>query len=322
MNAMKRPLPTLRSLEMFEAAARHGSFTRAAEELAITQSALSRQIALLEAYLGLPLFERIRRRVVLTEIGAAYADKVRVALARIQSVTMDVLTAGTIGDVLHVASLSTFAAQWLAPRLVSFADANPDIALNVTTYQHLSFDLAGGEPDIVIHYGEPSWPGAVVEPLMPETIVVVCSPRLLQRVTLASVDDLRRAPLIQQSTHMEAWADWLAAAGGPGIDALKGPRFEHYAMIVEGAVSGLGVAAVPSFLIDQHLAAGTLVMPFSTAVRSRHSYCTAVPEARRNLPKIRKFRAWLKREVKRAGYGRAGRRAKGAAPAPWTARPR
>lgn len=298
---MKRVLPSHRSLEMFEAAARHLSFTRAAEDLAVTQSALSRQIALLEVHLGVRLFERIRKRVVLTAAGAHYAEKVRQALDRLRSVTMDMLTAGAGGEVLHVASLSTFAALWLAPRLVSFTRAHPDIVPKVTTYHHQSYPVIDPEADAVIYHGEPSWPGCVVELLLPETIVSVCSPQFLARHPLRTLGDLDRVPLIHQTTYPEAWIHWLAAVGAANANALRGPAFEQYTMIIEAAISGLGVATVPSFLIEEHLAAGRLVMPYPHAVRSLRSYYLATPESRRTLPKVEKFRKWVLREARAHG---------------------
>jgi len=300
---MKRILPSFRSTIAFEAAARHSNFTRAAEELGLTQSAVSRQIAQLESFLGVRLFERIRKNVVLTEVGASYANNIRISLDRAEAATLDLLTAASGGGVLHITSLATFAALWLAPRLVSFVRSHPDIAFQLSTYQHKTFGLGDNSPDIVIHYGEPSWPEGIVNLLMGEEIVPVCSREYMEANNLRAPNDLRRAMLIQQTTRPDAWEDWLAAADAPLVNALHGPRFEQYSMIIEGALSGLGVGAVPYFLIENQLADGTLVAPFDIRVKSRMSYYLVYPEAKRNLESVHAFRRWIMREAQVTNAG-------------------
>lgn len=293
---MKRLLPSLSALVAFEAAARHASFARAGEELGLTSSAISRQISQLESFIGLPLFERIRRRVVLTERGRVYATEVRATLDRAEAATVDVLASNKRGRVLHLWTLSTLTLYWLMPRLSSFIRENPDIPFQITTYSqpsHLS-----GDSDVLIHYGEPSWPGGLLHRLMDEEIVAACSPDYAKTIGLRSIRDLDRATFLQQTVRPEAWSDLLVKLGREDIYALRGPRFDQYGMVIEAALAKLGVAAVPRFLIEKHLADGRLVMPFKGSIRSRHSYYLVYPEAKRHWPEVQAFRRWILREAR------------------------
>ena len=160
---MKRTLPSLVALEVFEACARYASFTRAAEELGITQSAVSRQVAQLEDFLGIRLFERVRRRVLITSAGKSYAEKIRVILRQAERATEDI-TAAETGRVLHISSYATFASKWLAPRLHLFSKRHPDIAYQVTVLtHHRAFASPDSDVDVAIHYGEASWPNALLD---------------------------------------------------------------------------------------------------------------------------------------------------------------
>jgi LysR family glycine cleavage system transcriptional activator len=297
---MKRILPSLAALAAFEAAARHSSFTRASEELGLTQSAVSRQVALLEEFLGVRLFERIRRRVLLTAAGTAYASKIRLALDGAESATFDLL-ASKSGGVLHILSLATFGSHWLAPRMVSFSRQHPEIAFQITAYHHRPSEFGPSDIDVAIHYGEPSWPGGLLDRLMDEELVATCSAAYAAAAGLRTLDDLRNATLLQQTTRPDAWTDLLAAYQCTDVNALRGPRFELYAMIIEAAIAGLGIGAIPRFLVADHLASGRLVIPFDCSVRSRYSYYLAYPEAKRYLPEVQAFRRWILREAQRPG---------------------
>ncbi len=296
---MKRILPSLASLAAFEAAARRASFTRAGEELGLTQSAVSRHIAQLEAYVGVALFERIRRRVVLTESGIAYASKIRAALDGAEAATLDVLASQKGRQVLHISSLVTFASHWLIPRLGSFARQYPEITFQVSSYHHRLFEAVATNIDVAIHYGEPSWPDGLVDRLMDEQIVPVCSPAYVTATGMKAPSDLRNTTLLQQTTRPDAWTDVLAALKLDDINALRGPRFELYSMIIEAALANLGIGAVPRFLVEDHLASGRLVRPFDCSVRSRYTYYLVYPEAKRQLPEIQAFRRWILSEARR-----------------------
>jgi LysR family transcriptional regulator, glycine cleavage system transcriptional activator len=296
----KRILPSLTSLAAFEAAARRTSFTRAAEELGLTQSAISRQVSQLEGFLGVKLFERIRQRVVLTQAGVSYAAKIRNVLDQAQAATLDVLASKSGGKVLHICSLATFASHWLSPRMGSFARAYPDIDFRISSYHHLNFSTLADDVDVAIHYGEPSWPDALVDRLMDEEVVPVCSPAYANSIGLDAPAAFARATLLQQTTRPDAWTDLLAPLHIAGLNALRGPRFELYSMLIEAAIAGIGVGAIPRFLVEDHLATGRLIVPVPCSVRSRHTYCLIYPEAKRQQPEIQAFRSWIQREARKA----------------------
>lgn len=294
---IKRILPSLGALAAFEAAARHLSFTRAAEELGLTQSAVSRQIAQLEGFVGINLFERVRRRVVLTEAGRAYVAKVRVVLDQAEAATLDVLASEGSGRILHIAALATFAAHWLTPRMPGFVRAHPDIPFQITSYRHGPFQFDDNS-DVVIHYGEASWPDGLLHRIMDEEIVPICSPGYADAIDLRTARDLGRAVLLQQTTRPDAWTSVLAELQHDDINPLRGPRFDLYAMIIEAALAGLGVGAIPRFLIEPHLAEGRLIMPFACSVRSRYSYYLVYSEAKRQWPEVQAFSRWILREAR------------------------
>lgn len=295
-------MPSLASLAAFDAAARHLSFTRAAEELTLTQGAVSRQVAQLEALLGVPLFERVRQRVSLTPAGAAYATEVREALARVAAATLNVMTTRGAGGVLALAILPTFGTRWLIPRLPDFFRRHPEITINFAT-RIRPFDFAREGLDAAIHFGEPVWPGAAAHHLMGETIVPVASPALVEREALREPADLLRVPLLQQVTRPRAWAEWMAAQGLGADHAVPGPIFEQFAMVAQAAQAGLGAAIVPRFLVEDELRSGLLVVPFDRPVESRQAYWLVYPQEKRDRPPVAAFRAWLLAACPRQGGG-------------------
>jgi LysR family transcriptional regulator, glycine cleavage system transcriptional activator len=288
------------SLRAFEAAARHLSFSRAAEELCLTQGAVSRQIRSLEEMLKLKLFVRVRSHVTLTEAGAAYLPEVRASLTRLEAATLELLAHRGTGGVLNLAILPTFGTKWLIPRMASFWKAHPNITVNFAT-RAVAFDFAKERLDAAIHFGDVSWPGAVALRLMGEEVVLACSPALLQGPGLARVQDLERYTLLQHTTRPNAWLEWLTAADNSTINGLKGPRFEHFSMVIQAAIAGIGVAVLPRFLVEDEVAAGRLVVPLDIAVRSEHAYYLVYPEEKSELPALRAFRDWLLAEAREAG---------------------
>ncbi|WP_372424020.1 LysR family transcriptional regulator [Salinarimonas chemoclinalis] len=289
-------LPSLGALAAFEAAARHLSFTRAAEELALTQGAVSRQVAGLEAQIGVKLFERVRQRVTLTAAGAAYAAEVRGALRGLSAATLNVMAFRGAGGVLDLAILPTFGTRWLIPRLPRFTEAHPGVTINFATRVR-PFDFAREGHDAAIHFGEPIWPGAKLHRLMGEEIVPVASPALVSRHRLVEPADVLRVPLLQQATRPRAWEQWLGEAGLDPARATPGPRFEQFAMVAQAAVAGLGLAIVPRFLVEDELRAGVLVIPFDRPSRSREAYWLVYPEEKAALPAVAAFREWLLAET-------------------------
>ncbi|MGO4172052.1 LysR family transcriptional regulator [Bosea sp. TAF32] len=285
-------VPSLSALAAFEAAARHGSFTRAAEELNLTQGAVSRQVAHLEGALGVSLFERIKKRVSLTAAGAAYAAEVREGLSRLAAATVSTMAFRGAAGVLNLAILPTFGTRWLIPRLPRFIEAHPGITINFAT-KLVPFDFTREPLDAAIHFGDPVWPGARLHRLMGEEIVPVASPALVARFGLAEAADMLKAPLLQQSTRPRAWANWLEQQGLPPQRALMGPRFEQFAMVSQAAVAGLGLAIVPRFLVEEELRSGALVIPVDRSLVGQEGYYLVYPEEKAGLPAVAAFRDWL-----------------------------
>lgn len=287
-------MPSMTGLRVFESAARHLSFSRAADELSLTQSAVSRQMRTLESLLRLKLFHRVRQRLVLTPAGAAYAPEVRAVLSRIEAATLELLSHQGHGGVLNLAILPTFGTRWLIPRMGSFARAHPHVTVNFST-RSTAFDFAADHLDAAIHFGDPgNWPGVVAHRLMGEEVVPICAPSLKK---LRSLKDLAGQTLLQHATRPHAWQEWLIAAGARDVNPLKGPRFEHFQMVIQAAVAGLGVAIMPRFLIEEELASGELVIPFDHPVRSTQAYYFVYPEEKQALPALRAFRDWLLAQV-------------------------
>jgi LysR family glycine cleavage system transcriptional activator len=293
-----RLVPSLGALQAFEAAARHLSFTRAAEELRLTQGAVSRQVAALEAQLSVRLFERVRQRIVLTPAGSAYAAEVRDLLGRLAAATLSTMAFKTTGGTLSLAVLPTFGTRWLIPRLPRFFQKHPEVTINFAT-RIVPFDFAREPFDAGIHFGHPDWPGAAFHRLMGESIVPVASPALLKRLAIAEPADVLRAPLLQQATRPQAWGEWLAAQGIDPASGRAGPSFEQFAMVAQAAVAGLGMAIVPRFLVEEELASGQLVQPFARPVESGQAYWLVYPENRADRPALAAFRDWLLDECRK-----------------------
>ncbi|MEO6354915.1 MAG: transcriptional regulator GcvA [Oxalobacteraceae bacterium] len=291
---MRRFIPSTSCLLAFETAARHLSFTKAAHELHITQGAVSRQTAILEEYLGSRLFERINRRLVLTEVGREYALQVSAILQQIEMATFQAMTYDSAVGVLKLAILPTFGIKWLIPRLPKFTAAHPDVQLNLST-EVLPFDFSQRQVDAAIHFGEPNWPGAVMVRLMGEEVVPVCSRALSAQIN--SVADLCHMTLLQHTTRPQAWRDWFDRVGVDCPNALFGPRFEQLSMVIQAAVAGLGVALMPKFLVETEISQQQLSVPFPFAVKSPQSYYLAYPEKNAGKPAVIKFRDWILGEL-------------------------
>lgn len=291
---MRSLLPSLAAIRAFETASRFESFSRAAEELNLTQSAISQQIRQLESFLGVDLFQRTGKRVVLTEAGARYLADVLPALDRVEDATARLLTSGQVGGVINFGVLPTFCARWLLPRLPRFLARHPDVVINFTSRIY-PFDFGAVDLDAAMHYGEGVWPGARAELLMDEDMVAVCSPSLLAGMARAEV--LAKCTLLQHTTRPLGWQEWLHQAGFNHIDGRRGPKLDQFSMAIEAAKAGLGATLLPRFLIEDELASGALVMPVDVSVRSRSSYWLVYPEAKSQNPTLSAFRTWLLAEA-------------------------
>jgi LysR family glycine cleavage system transcriptional activator len=292
---MARRLPSLNALKAFEAAARHESFTRAAEELCVTQGAISHQVKALEDELGVRLFNRERQRLVITEAGRSYLVIVREAFDRIAAGTERLLKREKAG-VLTVSTSPNFAAKWLVHRLGRFAETHPEIDLRISASLH-HVDFAREDVDLAIRHGDGSWPGLHVVRLCAEERFPVCSPKLLQgRRALRRPADLRNHTILHLDDRL-AWAQWLEAAGVTGLDPTRGPILNQASMVIDAAVDGQGVALARTALAAWDLISGRLVRPFDLALPVSFAYWMVCPRATAALPKIVAFRAWLANEA-------------------------
>lgn len=293
----RRLLPSMSLLTAFEAAARHESFTAAAEELCLTQSAVSRQIKVLEEALGADLFVRERQMVKLTGTGQTYAAEIRDALRHIATATLT-FRANPKGGTLNLAILPTFGAEWLAPRLSSFTEAEPEITVNLTT-RLAPFDFENDHVDAAIHYGASEWAGAELDFLLAETVVPVCNPALRERHGFEQAADLASAPLLHLVSRPDAWEIWFHAQELE-IGRLHGMLFDQFSTIIRASVAGLGVGLIPRLFIERELARGELIEAVPDGTLSTQGYYLAWPVRRSNHPPLTAFRSWLIKEAARA----------------------
>lgn len=289
---MRRKIPSMEALIAFEAAARHESFTRSADELALTQSAVGRQIACLEDFLGVPLFNRVKKRLSLSDAGRIYAKQVREHLEKIERDTLAVIARRGAGGILELAVIPTFATRWLIPRLPQFYAKHPHITLNLTTRAE-AFLFADTPFDAAIHFGNPVWPGAIARHLFGEEMAPVCSPRLLGDRTVLTPAELADFALLHQSARAEAWRHWFAQAGIHDAECMRGQRYELFSMLVEAARAGLGVALVPRFFVLNELRSGELVIPCELSLCSDSGYYLVYPESKQSSPLLKTFEEWL-----------------------------
>lgn len=292
---MLRRLPPLNALKAFEAAARSESFTRAAEELCVTQGAVSHQVKALEDTLGIKLFNRERQRLVITDAGRDYLVVVRDALDRIAVGTERLLQRQSTGA-LTVSTSPDFASKWLVHRLGRFAEAHPEIDLRVSATMH-HVDFAREEVDIAVRHGDGNWPGLEVARLCTEQLFPICSPKLLAgRKRPLKPSDLTKFTLLHLDDR-QAWPRWLEAAGVDDVDPLRGPVLNRASMLIDAAVDGQGVALARTALAAWDLISGRLVRPFDIALKLDKSYWIICPKATAALPKIAIFRDWLLAEA-------------------------
>jgi LysR family glycine cleavage system transcriptional activator len=292
---MLRRLPPLNAIKAFEAAARHESFTRAAEELCVTQGAVSHQVKGLEAELGIKLFNRERQRLIITDAGRDYLAVVRDALDRIAVGTERLLQRQTAGA-LTVSTSPDFAAKWLVHRLGRFAEVHPEIDLRISATMH-HVDFAREDVDLAVRHGDGNWPGLDVVRLCSEELFPVCSPTVLSgRQRMNKPADLLKFPLLHLDDRKN-WARWLEAAGVADPDVLHGPVLNRASMAIDAAVDGQGVALARTTLAAWDLINGRLARPFPITLRLSKMYWVVCPKATSTLPKITTFRNWLLAEA-------------------------
>ena len=300
---MSRPLPPLNSLRAFEAAARHLSFTKAAEELHVTPAAVSQQIKLLEEHCGTKLFRRLTRALMLTDAGQAALPPLREGFDKLAE-AVDRLRSHDRGGILTVSVPPSFGAKWLVHRLDRLNAAHPEFDVRIDATDTL-VDFSDAGVDFALRYGRGTYPGLHAEHLMPEVAFPVCSPALLEgEHPLRAPEDLSHHTLLHVQWKMEHeaapnWRMWLRAAGIEGIDAERGPRFTIEGMTVQAAIEGQGVALASGSLVSDDLKAGRLVRPFGPTIceATAFSYYLVYPQANAESPKVMAFRDWIMAEI-------------------------
>ncbi len=290
---MARRLPPLNALRAFEAAARHLSFTRAAEELNVTQAAVSHQVKALEEQIGLPLFRRLNRALTLTDEAQALFPVVRRALDDLAEALDRVYTRNVAGA-LTVSVLPSFAVKWLVPRMSLFQEQHPGIDLRITAADRL-VDFVRDSVDVAVRFGAGEWPGLRADFVIDEYVLPVCAPALAKRLRVA--DDLANVTLLHEEMapipRVPVWETWLQAAGAQGVNHEKGPRFSHTHIMLQAAIDGQGVALAQMLFAADDIAEGRLVAPFALKLPTGYAYYVVCLAAAADRPKIRAFREWV-----------------------------
>lgn len=288
---MRRKIPSTAALVSFEAAARHESFTKAADELSLTQSAICRQIASLESFLGIELFRRSRRGVKLTEAGLSYSRRVATQLDAVERDTLSIM--GNQGaNAIELAVVPTFGTQWLLPRLKDFQKHHPEVTVHLTNRTR-PFMFADTDFDAAIYFGDADWPGTEAYRLMGENPIPVCSPALLNNGDSLDAAYIAQLPLLQQTTRPYAWRQWFNGQNMSVARDMTGPRYELFSMLAQAASHEMGIALIPPFLIQRELAGGQLAIANPQALNSPKAYHLMVPVRKVESASLRGFRDWL-----------------------------
>ena len=288
---MSRRLPPLNSLRVFEAAARHLSFTRAAEELFVTQAAVSHQIKALEEFLGLKLFRRRNRSLLLTEEGQSYFLDIKEIFSSLSEATDKVLERSAKGA-LTISLPPSFAIQWLVPRLSDFNNQEPDIDVRIKAVDMDEGSLTE-DVDVAIYYGRGNWPGLRVDLLYQEQLLPLCSPQvLLNEKPLATIDDLRFHTLLHDTSRKD-WKQFVKQFDLQGMNVNHGPIFSHSTMVLQAAAHGQGIALGNNVLAQPELDAGRLVAPFEELLISKNAFYLVCSEKQADTGRIATFREWI-----------------------------
>ncbi|GAA5186056.1 transcriptional regulator GcvA [Ferrimonas gelatinilytica] len=288
---MSRRLPPLNALKAFEAAARNLSFTRAAEELFVTQAAVSHQIKGLEEHLGLKLFRRRNRSLLLTEEGQSYFLDIKDVFTQLADATERLLARTATGS-LTVSMTPSFAIQSLVPKLARFSELHPEVDVRIKAVDQDDNSLTE-DVDVAIYYGRGKWPGLRADKLRSECLVPVCAPRLLTGPKpLRSVDDLANHTLLHDMTRHN-WKAWAKQHGKGMLNVNAGPIFSHSSLVLQAAIHGQGIALGSSVLARPEVEAGRLICPFDTVLKHKNAYYLVCHESQEELGKIRSFREWL-----------------------------
>ena len=289
---MSKRLPPLNALRVFDAAARHLSFTKAAEELFVTQAAVSHQIKSLEEFLGLKLFRRRNRSLLLTEEGQSYYLDIKEIFTALNDATRK-LQARSAKGALTVSLLPSFAIQWLVPRLTSFNADYPGIDVRIQAVDRDEEMKLADDVDVAIFYGRGNWPGLRVEKLYAEYLLPVCSPLLLTGDRpLTSPAALSQHTLLHDASRRD-WQAYTRQLGLNAINVQQGPIFSHSAMVLQAAIHGQGIALANNVMAQTEIEAGRLVCPFNDVLVSKNAFYLVCHDSQAELGKIAAFRQWI-----------------------------
>lgn len=300
MDFRRRLVPDMTALRSFDSAARHLNFTRAAQELHLTQSSVSRHVQDLEAQLGVALFSRVRRQVVLTPAGVQFHQQTARLLQDCETMMLRAINTGEGVEVLRIAAPPTFASRWLVPRLPAFAAACPGVRIDLTTYG-APFLLADQDCDLAFHFGEPFWPRGICTYLCRERVIATCAPSLAGNGVIG--DLLNDLPLLQNAARPLLWQHWMEQSGLARQPGLRGPRFDSFATIIAAARGGMGLALLPDYLIEDELAQGALVALDAPGLTSDAAYHLVTPEQGVRTPLVERFADWAAASVSPQGAG-------------------
>jgi len=289
-----RKLPPLNAVKAFEAAARHVSFTKAAAELSVTHGAVSRQVALLEEWLGAPLFRRSASQLALTEAGRGYLDEASAVLDRLAVASMHVRQQAAPAG-LTVSAPPTFTMRWLIPRMSAFQRRRADTEIRVTT-SLAPVNFRENAYDVAIRGQQAPLATCASAPFMTEIIAPVCHVDLLETLRAAKPKDLRRHTLISYGTEPYAWADWLKAANAPKLRPANTLQFEQMYFALQAAAEGLGLVLVPLFLVIDEVVSGRLCLPFGQLAAKRRTYFANYEDRHPASPAVTAFCEWLQHE--------------------------
>lgn len=295
----RRFLPSIAALRSFEAAARHQSFTQAAEELNLSQGAISKQVKEMEQIVGAQLFRRTGREVVLTRAGRQLAADVTAELENIQRMMLRAVSAGNMHATIHVAILPTFASLWLIPRLPDFFDKHPDLEISFST-RLKPFDLAAEGFDLAIHFGRDNWPNTRLRKFFDERMLPVASPEFIAKHGIRSLADAQKAPLLHISSRPSAWHDYLDRTGQIDRELLTGRYFDQFSMVIAAAQASLGIGLLPRYLIEAEIESGALVAVAEEEHVTDNCYYFVTPSGQQDA-NVEKFHDWMVAQAARTG---------------------
>lgn len=294
---LRSRIPPMAALMAFEAAARHESFTLAARELFVTESAVSRQINGLESNLNIRLFVRVKQRVVLTKAGRLYSEQIRASLRAIERDTLSISAHGSGEGSLELAVLPTFSLEWLIPRLPSFYAKYPHIRVNMGVRSN-PFSFNEEHFEAAIHHGRPVWPWAISELLFGEEMIVIAQKDLIGD-SIHTAADLLQFPLLFSTTRQESWRQWFDAAGLPqDLVPERSVGFEQHSMMIRAAQAGLGIALVPEFFVPKTAWDNGVVRAHPLSIPAQDSYYLVYPNNMRHSAPLEAFRSWILEEAR------------------------